>query len=236
MKTQGICTGLMLAVLVVVSVTPVARATPIVAGDDVFHSVGDVTFTIFDPFVPGGFTEEVVLTSQGQPMGIIHRDAQSGNVIDTEIVALQLVGMSGLGPLTVRVGTGNGVLEGASPGQIIDVLQDTLDPGFPTGDPSSFLSGLSSFSIFYEIDTVMGTLYNKTPHTLGPEEIYELPPIKVKYAAPQITPLWLDVGVLGDHSDDLIVGEMGPFHHTPEPATMAMLSMGGMALLRRRRK
>jgi len=226
----------MAAALVVLGANA-ARAAPIVAGDDILNaSYGKITITIFDPFFPGGVTEEIDV-EQALEEAIIHRDLQVGTTIDTEIVSLEMVGTSAyFGPVTARVGTGKGVLEGPSLGDITSVVQDPLHPGFDDGDPGSFLSGTSQFMALFEIDIAgFGTFYNVTPHQLGPEVITELPPILTEYSAPGVVPLYLDVGVLGDHSDDVLVGEVGAVHTSPEPATMGLLGIGCLALLRRRR-
>jgi hypothetical protein len=236
MKTPRTVAGLLAAAMfLVLGAAGVATAAPIVAGDDyLVDSSGRMTITIFGP---GGFTEVVKLT---QPPGAatIHRDAQVGTTIDTEIVSLDLVGTSvHVGPIATRVGAANGVVEGPSVGVVINVVQDEDDPGYPFGDPSSFESGLSSFDVLFEIDFAGGTLYNKIPHTLGPLLITELPPLRYDYFCPLAFPLFMDIGVLGDHSDDgEAVGEASALHHTPEPATLGLLALGGMGALRRRRK
>ncbi len=228
-----------LGVGVVLALSPLrAMADPIVAGDDVFQSTGQFDVEIFDPFFPGGFVETIFLDSLGVP-ATVHRDLQVGDnpgTIDTEIVSLDLFGVSvNIGAVHVRVGAGNGVpvVEGASLGQITGV--------FTTGGsslPSAFLFGTSFFNVLFEIDAAGNTFYNNNPHVLGPQFITELPPVTT-YNSPQITPLFLDVGILGDHSDDIQVGLVGPLKHvTPEPSTLFLLgaALAGLIGVGMRRK
>ena len=225
-------------VIVVLGGAMGAKAEPIIAGDDVLHgSYGKMTISIFDSFFPGGFVETVQLSQVGD--AIIHRNAQVGATIDTEIVSLNLVGMSLLGPVIARVGAANGVVEGGSFGQITDVVQDPLDPGFATGDPSSFEFGTSFFDVFFELDVFFGTVYNTTPHQLGPVVITELPPLQTEYVSPLAFPLFLDIGVLGDHSDDIQIGEASALHHTtPVPGAFLMgaIGLGMVGWMKRRKK
>ncbi len=134
-----------------------AFALPIVAGDDTFPSVGEIEITTLpNPFSIPVFNETIHLDSMGT-FATVHRDEQVGDTIDTEIVSLDLFGTStNVGPMHVRVGTGNAVPVTAGPslGQILNVLQDPSDPGYPIGAPSSFLSGDSFFDVFFEIDDI----------------------------------------------------------------------------------
>ena len=234
-KLMTIC----LVLVLVLARSSLAMLT--IAGDDTFSSIGKITIEIFDPFYSGGFTETIVLNDGGIP-GIVHRDAQIGTTIDTEIVSLNLSGTSSfLGPVNVRVGTGNGVLEGASLGSLTNVEQDPLDPGYPTGDPSAVIQADSFFDVFFEIDipSLSMTAYNKQPHMMGPETIYSLPPIGTTYVSPGTVPLFLDRGTIGDHTDDIVIGSVGPLSHTVIPAPGAILlgsiGVGLIGWLRRRR-
>lgn len=237
-------------------------ASPIVAGDDVIpNSVGAFTLTIFDPFFPGGFTEKIDLMSSAAQ--IVHRDAQVGTTIDTEIVSLDLVGASvNVGPVTVRVGDRNDgfggdhpqhpvpagapVQEGPSLGQITNVVQNPGDPGFGSGDPSSFVSGDSFFDVFFEIDTAGMTFYNRDAFRLE-ATIFCLPPIgsgcfgpnAYRLVGPPVD-LFIRQGP-NNTTGDPLVGMVGSAsdHHTPipEPVTFALMALGlaGMRLRRTRR-
>ena len=90
---------------------------------------------------------------------------------------------SDVGPMHVRVGAGNTVpvTTGPSLGRIENVVQDPLDPGFPSGAPLSFFSGDSFFDIFFEIDVAGITLFNANPARLEANDISSLPPIGATY-------------------------------------------------------
>ncbi|MCP5517494.1 MAG: hypothetical protein H7A45_09595 [Verrucomicrobiales bacterium] len=226
---MNIRTLIALPAVLILAGLPDAEAATIVAGDDLLYSTtGKVTITINNAFIPGGLYEVIDLV-QINPPAIVHRDAQVGTTIDTEIVSLELAGTSStLGPLTVRVGAGLGVVEGPTLGQVTDVVQNPADPGFPTGDPSSFQSGKSYFNALFEIDTSLGVAYNKIPHQLGPVPISSLPPDPIYYPSPASLPLWLDIGTIGDHSDDVQIGMIGPIFHTPEPDSYALIAVAGL--------
>jgi len=115
---------------------------PCLTGMDTFPSGGSIT--LLPPIV--AFPEIVTLSSAGLPDAIIRRQQQSGDVIDTEMVSLELVGASSLGPVRVRVGSAFGLPP--STGTITNVVRDA-DGGFESGD--------SSFDVFFEVD-VGGTV------------------------------------------------------------------------------
>lgn len=213
-------------------------AAPIGAGDDVFNSEGEITILTFaNPFgIPVFLPETISLDSMGM-LGTVHRDDQMSTTIDTEIISMDLFGNSAnVGAVHVRVGTGNGVAL-ASIGQITNVVQDPLDPGFADGLPSSFQSGDSFFDVFYEIDVGGITLFNTIPHRLGPETIFELPPIGIDYLSPGS----LNLFVKGD-ATMTVVGQISDIRHTPvpEPSTYALFAFGlgalGIAHRRKLRK
>lgn len=204
----------------------IAFATSIVDGDDIFPSVGEITITLFDDLgglQPGfvGFTETIALDSGGT-VATVHRDTQVGDTIDTEIVSLDLFGTSvNVGPTHIRAGTGNGVAM-ASTGQITNVVQNPLDPGFATGNPSSFASGDSFFDVFFEIDVQnFGiTLSNQNPVTVAANNIGRLPPIGELYE---------HTGggiIIGFQTND--VGQVEAVIHkpTPEPSTWLLFVVG----------
>ena len=74
------------------------------------------------------------------------------------------------------------------------------------------------------------TLHNNDTHTME-STITEIPPDleDTPYYQPEgVTALYL--------ADDTYVGNLDLGVHTPEPATLALLALGGFALRRRRRK
>ena len=107
-------------------------------GVDTFPSGGSIT--LLPPIVPN--PEIVTLSSAGFPDAIITRQQQSGDVIETEMVSLELTGTS-IGGIPVRVRVGSNCGLPASTGKIINVDRDP-DGGFGSGD--------SFFDVFFEIE------------------------------------------------------------------------------------
>ncbi len=127
-------------------VTPSAEATPIVAGTTVLpgEAIQDITLlpnTVFNP------TSSSILVSGVTGYGEItlNRDAEVGNTITIGSLAGGLFygSNSALGSYVF----GNiPPLTGADfSGVITNVVQNPADPGFATGQPSSFQSGNFSF-------------------------------------------------------------------------------------------
>jgi hypothetical protein len=217
-----------------------AFAGLIEAGDDFFSSTGEITLTLSDNLgglMPGfvGFSE-IISVDSGGILAKVHRDQQQGgfgfpgdgSYIDTEIISLDLFGnIANLGnaPMHVRVGTDNGVLT-PSIGMIENV--ETEGPYNNTiMAADQFVSGDSWFDVFFEIDAMGMTFYNKDPKRMGPEYIEKLPPWVV-YESPVPIDLWMK-----NPSGDVIVGEIGVIKHdtTPEPSTLLLLSVGLVGLL-----
>ncbi|QEH35188.1 hypothetical protein OJF2_37350 [Aquisphaera giovannonii] len=117
-----------------------ARAAPIVAGDTTFHgtAVQDVTILGGTAFNPG--PEFTLYGLSGVGYFTIHRQAQVGSTIEFAGGDSLFSGSyAGLGSYTF--GTGAPLGGGSFHGMIENVVQDPTDPGFASGDPSSFASG-----------------------------------------------------------------------------------------------
>ena len=107
-------------------------------GEDTFPSGGSIT--LLPPVVPA--PEIVILSSAGLPDAIVTRQQQSGDVIETEMVSLELTGTSPSGiPVSVKVGSSFGLP--ASRGEITNIVRDA-DGGFKSGD--------SFFDVFFEVE------------------------------------------------------------------------------------
>ena len=116
---------------------------PCLTGVDTFPSGGSIT--LLPPIVLN--PEIVTLSSAGRLDAIITRQQLSGegigrDKIETEMVSLELVGTSSLGPVSVRVGSSFGLP--ASTGEITNIVR--------AEDDGSFRSGDSFFDVFFEIE------------------------------------------------------------------------------------
>lgn len=135
-----------LSATVFVSSIGVSRAEPIVAGPTILPGIAiqDVTLLPNTPFNPTS-TPIVLDDLFGIGFITINRGAQVGSTIPIESLEGGL--FHGSHPLLGSYVFGNvPPLTGADfSGVIENVVQDPSDPGFATGDPSSFLSGEFSF-------------------------------------------------------------------------------------------
>jgi hypothetical protein len=132
---------------VVATVAPAAVAAPIVAGstDLLIEAVQDITLLPGTPLNPGS---SPVLISGVTGYGVItlNRDTQVGTTITIPTLAGGLLYGSNPGLPGTYVFGNIPPLTGASfSGAITDVVQNTADPGYATGQPSSFQSGNFSF-------------------------------------------------------------------------------------------
>ena len=195
----------------------VAFGDIISAGTDTvkYNSTGTFTLTIF-----GGFTEDLVLTAL--PFSIV-RDTQVGlgdgsGTITTHIPSLTFTGVSThVGNVTVRIGSANGVST-ATNGIITDVHTQNPSSSSLAG-PDAFISGNSSFNVYFEIDAGPYTLYNKDPEIMS-SHITSLPPSGVTYAYPQSVNIY-------DKSNDALVGTLSAANHNvPEPTSLALAGIG----------
>ena len=118
-----------------------AGAEPIVAGVTNFPTaaVQDVELLPGTPFNPTG--SSILITDLTAVGGFtINRAAQVGSTIDfTSGDAYFVASTSSIGPF--ELGSGPTIGIGSYSGSITNVVQNPLDPGFATGQPSSFASG-----------------------------------------------------------------------------------------------
>ncbi len=138
--------GLASLLTVVVAGSP-AGAAGIVAGTTVLpgEAIQDITLLPGTPFNPGP-TPILISGVSGFGEITLNRDAQVGNTINIPSLAGGM--FYGSNPLLGSYVFGNiPPLTGADfSGSITNVVQNPLDPGFATGQPSSFQSGNFSFS------------------------------------------------------------------------------------------
>jgi hypothetical protein len=214
---------------------PSVRADMIAAGETVIISraIQDITFTPGTDFNPTGedFTIAGVF---GDGLLRLNREAQDGTTISIP----SLTGVyTGFHPLlgSYRFGTLSPAGEAAFSGTISNVTLDPSDPGFASGDPSSFASGdyqvSGDFFEFELLDTPIPILFTTGP-TVFNSQFDGLPPSVGTVIDAGIDPveILLNGQVIGFSTNRRIIATV------PEPSSLFLL--GGLAfvpLLHRRR-
>lgn len=133
----------MMAVVAAVGVGSAAEGAPIIAGTTSLYSraIQDITLlpgTLLNP------TGDPVLIKDlyGDGVITIHRDAQVGSTITfASLSGGQYYGSNAMVPGNYVFGNIPPLTGADFSGSITNVVQDPLDPGYATGQPSSFVSG-----------------------------------------------------------------------------------------------
>jgi hypothetical protein len=220
--------------LSVVALLPgaVARAAPIVAGQDFLPSVAVQSIELFPgtPFNPGTTPLTVQLTATGA--FVLNRAAQTGSTINFTIPAAQFGGTlpGPLPPLPFSLLAGTPDLH-PSTGAITNVVQNPAIPGFPTGSPSSFVSGEFTADTFFKLVLPGGTTIYSDPNqaALFTAALTALPPPDgTVFASAAPINLYLQTGSGFDPTRDPVIGQS--FDRTvtviPEPSTAALFLAG----------
>ena len=141
------------------------------------------------------------------------------DVIDTEIVSLL---MTDGGLITARAGAGTGIgPDGAA-------LAATW--GNHAEQPANSSLADSFFDVFFEVQYGASFYYNKTPVRVT-AVIDGVPPLATyTYSGPPV-PLYKGLSATAPEMQ-VVSGELT----TPEPTTMALLALGGLGMLARRRR
>ena len=226
--TRSPILGLSALVSFLTLASPGARAEPIVAGDTTFvgRAIQDVTIYGNTLFNPG--PEFTLFGLSGDGFFTIHREAQAGNSIAfTGGDSFYAGSYPGLGDYTF--GTGGAVGIGSFHGSIDNVIQDPSDPGFASGDSSSFASGdytahITSFYFRIADGTILQTggdyVLTATLDGLPPRT-----PTVLQGSATYRNPIYL-----GDPSNGLLVGYTTngsiSLRAVPEPSSLALLAAG----------
>lgn len=204
------------------------------------HWVDTVTRGTVNMDVQGQFTLEVpgmgiIALSMVGEMTVWHDDAVDTpdvmdpghmNHVGAEIVAMNLTGtMPGVGGATLIVGdgVGNGLPDGplATFGEVAET-------------PGALLAN-SSFDMFFQVDvdTGGGTMrfFNHSA-LLAEGQIDRIPPWQAVYTMAAPTPVFAEAEPL----EPVWRISSATFTLVPEPATLSLLAVGSLAMLRRRRK
>lgn len=250
------CSGLAFLVLGVLAPST-SHATPIIAGSTTLYgtAIQDLTLLPGTPFNPGT-TPFLISGLSGVGSITLNRDAEDGTTNTIAIPSLAgglFYGQnSNLPPGTTYVFGNIPPLTGADfSGSITNVVQNPLDPGFATGQPSSFESGNFSFGgNSFGFEFLAGPLAGIKLFT-DPSVPFSfsatfdgLPPspgtVLMNSGTNVLNVLYFDAAlgvniVVAQTSNRIIV-----LSAVPEPSSVVLLAMGGLGLccygLRSRRK
>lgn len=222
----------------------VAHAAPIIAGVDNNPSIAVQNIDLFPgtPFNPTGSTITITLSARGSFTQT--RDAQTGNTINWGLSAdFKGTLPAPLPAIPFDIVAGSLGLP-ASTGTIDNVVQNPLDPGFGTGQPSSFVTGDVTVNTFFALvaaggavvlysDPADAAVFTGVQHGLPgrPGDVF---------SSPDRVNIYLETGPGFDTSRDLLIGQS--FNRTvtitPEPSTLALAfsaaAIFGVVALRRR--
>lgn len=234
MMRHPFCFGLV-AFLFAAVATQVAKSAPIVAGETVLMSraIQDITLLPGTPFNPGTvpiFIDDLF----GIGPLTLYRDAQVGNTIAISMLDGRFFGshpalgeyvFGRVAPLTPA--TYSGV--------ITNVVQDPSDPGFATGQPSSFRSGDVSwgganFGFEFLTGPAAGVrLYTDPAVPFSFSSNYDgLPPSPGTVntnSGPDVLNVLFNGQVVATTSDRRVVSIV------PEPSSLALTVLGAAGLL-----
>ena len=185
------------------------------------------------PFNPGPTS----LTVQADAKGVltVTRQQQVGSTILTSPFAhLSGVFPAPLPPIPYEIFAGTPDLI-PSQGVISNVVQNPLDPGFATGDPSSFVSGDFREEAYFKQVLPGGTTIYSDPNTAAifTAHLTGLPYREgTTFTSPGRLNLYLQLGPGFDPTRDLLIGQS--FDRTltvvPEPTSLGLLAAGVLGL------
>lgn len=215
-----------------------SEALEIVAGQTVvpLRAFMDVTLYPGTPFNPG--TENAFIPGvYGDGFFGFDRDAQVGTEINTDFFGGMFYGSHpALGSYVF--GAVGGLSESIYDTRIENVVQDPADPGFATGDPSSFQSGRAvltgpQFAFEFLTGPAAGAvLFTDTTQNFGFESFYDgLPPspgTEYTMIGDDALNVLFNGQIIGTSSGRVLVT-------TPEPASIALLASLSLLRCRRRR-
>lgn len=210
--------------------SPSARGALVVSGQTeiIATAIQDITLFANTAVNPGAeFTRNVI----GEGSLILNRDAQIGTTINIPSLTGVFTGSdAAFGEF--RFGTLTAAGEAAFSGSITNVVQDPNDPGFATGDPSSFLSGDYQVSgDFFEFELLATGAFFTTGAVTFDSQFDGLPPSAGTIIDGGDAPVdILFNGVVVGFSSNRRIAAV------PEPSSAALLGSVAVSMLVRSRR
>jgi hypothetical protein len=220
-------------------VATVADAAPIVASSATQSYINIQQIRLFPgtPFNPGTEPVEFELFASGTLTAAW--DAQVGNTMQHSVPFVDFVGVfPGNIPFHIFAGTPD---LPATTGQFSNVVQNPADPGFATGDPSSFVSAnYTSTAYFKQVLPDGTTVYSdqiNPPTFTG--TLSALPyPLGQQFTSTGPLNLYVQLGPTIDQANDLLIGQSlhSVVEVVPEPTALSLLCAGTLYLVGARRR
>ncbi|MCA9263522.1 MAG: PEP-CTERM sorting domain-containing protein [Planctomycetales bacterium] len=238
-------------VFVVVSIltsTVVTESAPIRAGSATYEYTNTFTTRLFPgtPFNPGTEAVDIPVFAEGVFTQVW--EAQVGNSIADELTNIHQVGaLPGDPPIPFEIIGGIERTPNLGPfvGTIFDIVQDSSDPGFDTGEPSSLTTASRVVSGPFAQILADGTYLYSYDDYVFEADIAGLPfPVGSQFvgAADSEVAIRVRLGAEIDPVNDPVVGLVlggGLIEITnivPEPSSWVLCMMAGLAVFRRRHR
>jgi hypothetical protein len=213
------------------------RAAPIVAGEDTVIGIALQSVVLYPgtPFNFGTSPFTVQLSATGSFTTI--RETQVGTSINISNILADFKGTlpAPLPALSFDLESGTPELNPTA-GTITNVVQNPADPGFASGNRSSFVSGDFSVDAYFKLVVAgVGTLYSDPSNgAVFTTPITGLPyPVGTVFPSPAAVNIYFELGTSPDPSTDPVIGQS--FDRTvtvvPEPATLTSLAVGAMTII-----
>lgn len=222
-----------MALLALSLTASVAQAAPIVAGSATQSYINVQQIRLFPgtPFNPGTEAVEFELIARG-PLTATW-DGQVGSTMQHAVPFVDFEGLFPGGiPFHIFAGTPD---LPPTTGQFSNIVQDTTDPGYAAGDPSSLVSAdYSNTAYFKQVLPDGTTIYSDQVNpAVFISTLAGLPyPIGQEFISTGPLDLYLQLGGTIDQANDLVIGQS--LHRmvtvVPEPTAFTLLSLSAVCL------
>lgn len=213
---------------------PVAHAAPIVAGSATqsYINIQQIRLLPGTPFNPSAEAVEFELVARG-PLTATW-EAQVGNTMQHSVPFVDFEGLFPGGvPFHILAGTPD---LPPTTGQFTNIVQDTNDPGYASGDASSLVSAdYANTSYFKQVLPDGTTIYSDQLNpAVFTSTLTGLPyPIGQEFLSTGSLDLYVQLGSEIDQTHDLLIGQSLSRSVTvvPEPTACTLLALGSVCLV-----